>query len=265
MPTAPVRWTRFNPAAAAPLTMICFPYAGGHAAIFKSWAAELGPLVDLYGIQLPGRGHGRTEPPAEHVPQLVADLGAALAPILNQPFVLFGHSVGAVLAFEVARWLRRHRHLVPRHLFVSGRRAPQIARSDRPKWNLSDDEFIQHLSELNGTPPEILENPELLRLVLPTLRADFKLSDTYAYSPGPPLTCPLTAFGGVDDEETVGERLDGWRVHTAARFSTQLFSGSHFFIHSCEKELLASLRHSLEESAARVSEGFVTGTSGSAR
>jgi medium-chain acyl-[acyl-carrier-protein] hydrolase len=243
--------------------MICFPYAGGHAGIFKSWAAELEPLVDVYGIQLPGRGHGRKEPPAEHVPELVADLGAALAPSLDKPFVLFGHSLGALLAFEVARWLQRHRRLVPRHLFVSGRRAPQIAWSEPPKWNLSDYEFIQHVSGLNGTPPEILENPELLHLVLPTLRADFKLNDTYEYTPSPPLTCPLTAFGGVDDEESDDERLQGWRSHTVARFSTQLFPGNHFFIHSCERELLASLRHALEDDRARLRDGLARGASGS--
>jgi len=231
-------WTVFQPNPLAHLKLVCFPYAGGAASMVRSWPSLLPRDVEVYGIQLPGRLSWIAEPFATHVPELVPQIAMALSKLLDRPFALFGHSLGAILGFEVSRWLIRHRGLVPEHLFVAGRRAPQLPHTAPTTYDKSDGAFIARLRDLNGTPPEVLANEALLRLMLPTLRADFQLVETYTYTDAPPLTCPITAFGGIDDEETAGARLDGWRPQTTKAFTRHVLPGDHFFIHASERELL---------------------------
>jgi medium-chain acyl-[acyl-carrier-protein] hydrolase len=218
---------------------VCFPYAGGTASVFRSWHPQLPGQVEVLAIRLPGRGERSAEPPLTEWHELVAPLSAALSTVLDGPFVFFGHSLGALIGFEVARWLRRHRGINPERLLVAGRRAPQVPDDEPPVSATSDEEFTRRLRELKGTPPEILEHAELFALVLPRLRADFKLGETYAYVPEPPLRCPITAFGGADDDETLEGKLDAWSAHTSGTFTTHLLPGDHFFLHSRECELLS--------------------------
>jgi surfactin synthase thioesterase subunit len=239
-------WTLFNPNGTLPLRIVCFPYAGGHAAIFKSWTPHLASVAEVYGIQLPGRGQRYGEPPAADLANLVPSIARALRPILDRPFVLFGHSLGATLAFEVARWLRAHDRISPEHLIVSGRRAPTRPWMEPAKSTMSDDELARSLAELNGTPPELLRNSEVLAMVLPTLRADFKLVETYRYVPAAPIECPITAFGGTDDSESDDDSLDDWALQTRRGFTKRMFPGDHFFIHSRETEVLTGVRAVLE-------------------
>lgn len=225
-----------NPAAR--IRLFCFPYAGGGARIYRRWHESLPEAVEIFALQLPGRGNRLAEPLFSSLAPLLEAVAQALIPYLDKPFAFFGHSMGAILGFELASKLRSDRGIEPMHLFVSGRRAPQIQDTGPITYNLPEPEFIEDLGRLNGTPREILENPELMRLMIPVLRADFQICQTYAYSGRPPLGCEITAFGGSQDSKITREHLEGWREHTVAPFSMRMLSGDHFFLHSCESSLL---------------------------
>jgi medium-chain acyl-[acyl-carrier-protein] hydrolase len=228
----------FKPNPKASVRLFCFHYAGGSALIYRPWAQKLPANVEVVAIQLPGRATRMHEPLVTKLTDVVAPIAEALAPLLNQPFALFGHSMGALIAFEVARFLRRQGRALPAHLFVSGRSAPQLNREHAPLHNLPKDELMAELQELDGTPREVLEHPELMELVLPMLRADFSICDTYEYTVEPPLGCPITAFGGLQDFDVTRRRIEMWREQTTATFTMRMFPGNHFFIHSNETLLL---------------------------
>jgi medium-chain acyl-[acyl-carrier-protein] hydrolase len=217
----------------AALRLFCFPYAGGSAAIYRPWAASLPPAIELCAVQLPGRGERLDEPSYTDLRALVGDAEAALLPYLDKPFALFGHSMGAMIAFELARRLR-DRGLNPVHLFLSARRAPQLEVEEEITYNLPEPEFIDEVRRLNGTPQEVLEHPELMQMVLPLLRADFEVVETYRYEPGAPLDCPVTVFGGLQDSDVPRPQLDAWREHTTAAFSVRMLPGDHFFLHKTQ-------------------------------
>jgi medium-chain acyl-[acyl-carrier-protein] hydrolase len=187
------------------------------------------------------------EPPFTRLGPLIEALTTALLPHLDKPFAFFGHSLGAIVSFEVVRRLQAEYGLEPRHLFVSAHRAPQIPDPDPPTYNLPEPELIEELKRLSGTPPEILQNDELMRLMLPLLRADFELVQTYSYVAGPPLNCPISAFGGLRDQEVSREQLKAWREHTNASFALRMFPGDHFFIHTAEQLLLTTISKELNQ------------------
>jgi len=233
------RWLCYfkrNPKAS--LRLFCFPYAGGSAMVYRSWAEKLPANVEVVGIQLPGRASRRLEQPLSKLSELVALLGPALAGSLNEPFAFFGHSMGALVAFEFARLLRREGRALPRHLFISGRSAPQLNRCHAPLYNLPTDELIQEIKQLDGTPREVLEHPELMELMLPILRADFSICDTYEYREAAPLECPISAFGGFQDVDVPRQNLEAWREQTSSIFSLRMLPGNHFFLHTNETLLL---------------------------
>lgn len=232
-------WPVFGRRPGAELKLLCFPYAGGTSSLFRLWHLQLPEQVELAAIRLPGRAERASEPPITEWPELVRRVSASLDGVLDRPFVFFGHSLGALVGFEVARWLRRHRGIAPERLLVAARRAPHIPDTEPSTWDRDDEGFVARLRELKGTPPAILESPEVLELLAPRLRADFKLVDTYAYRSEPPLDCPIVAFGGAQDEESLEGRLDGWALHTSGRFTKHVLPGDHFFIHSRERDLLA--------------------------
>ena len=170
----------------------------------------------------------------------------ALLSYFDRPFAFFGHSMGAMLGFELARRLRASHRKGPVQLFLSGQRAPQLRGESRVTYNLPEPLFINELRRLNGTPAEVLEHPELMSLLMPLLRADFELVQTYSYEPGPPLSCPIVAYGGLEDEDVPREDLAAWREQTAAPFSMRMFPGDHFFLHSSKPLLLRQLSEDLE-------------------
>lgn len=225
----------------ADLKLFCFPYAGGTAAAFRTWHKGLPRNVEVHAVQLPGRANrvGEQVPPS--FAQLIEDLLSELIDALNPGFAFFGHSMGAILAYEVARTLRRYRLPLPVRLFLSGHRAPHVPRVGNAVHAASDDDLIASVRRLGGTPEDVLANPELLQLVLPTLRADFRLCETYRYRPEPPLAMPITAFGGTDDGEATREELDAWREHTTGSFRVHMIPGEHFFVHSAESTVLECL------------------------
>jgi surfactin synthase thioesterase subunit len=229
------------------LRLFCFPYAGGSALVYRDWHRILPRSIGVYSIQLPGRGDRLAEPPFLDLLALIEPLTEAIKPYLDRPFAFFGHSMGALIAFELARKLRREYSAEPAHLFVSGRRAPQLPDSDSVTYNLGDREFIEELRRLNGTPKEMLENPELMQLMGPVLRADFQACQTYVYTDSPPLRCPITVFGGLRDNDVTREFLQPWRNHTSVSFALRLLPGDHFFIHSSEAILLRMIAQELHQ------------------
>ncbi|MEW6496027.1 MAG: thioesterase II family protein [Cyanobacteriota bacterium] len=241
------RWvTCSEPNPQATLRLFCFHYAGGGAAIFRTWSDSLPGSVEVCAIELPGRGTRLMESPFTHIEPLVQNLASALLPYLDKPFAFFGHSMGGLISFELTRLLRREYNLSPVHLFVSGHRAPQIPDSDPPIHNLPESAFLEELRHLNGTPTAVLENAELMQLFLPTLRADFSVVETYAYRPEPPLQCPITVFGGLQDLEASCDELEAWREQTNNSFVLQMFPGDHFFLQSAQQLVLQSLSQALD-------------------
>jgi medium-chain acyl-[acyl-carrier-protein] hydrolase len=177
--------------------------------------------------------------------ELVETLVPLITPLLDRPFAFFGHSLGALIAFELARELQRRAQLSPTCLFASAARAPQLPARNPPIYGLPREEFIAALSELNGTPDAIWQNKELLALLLPMLRADMSMFDTYTYLPGPPLACPILAIGGLQDTVVLPEELHGWRRQTRSVFSLRMFPGDHFFLQSSWKPLLEVISRTL--------------------
>lgn len=222
----------------ASLRLFCFPYAGANATVYRTWAEKLPDNVEVVAIQLPGRGKRRDEQPLSNLSKLVELLGSALAGSLKKPFAFFGHSMGALVAFELARLLRREGRALPLHMFVSSRSAPQLNSCHRPLHNLPTSELMQELHQLDGTPREVLEHPELMEMMLPILRADFSICDTYEYSEAAPLACPISAFGGFEDLDVPRQNLEAWREQTSSSFTLRMLRGNHFFLHTNETLLL---------------------------
>ena len=232
---------RPRPRSAAAVRLFCFPYAGGGAAIYRGWPDGLPGTIEVCAVALPGRGGRLGEVPYRELFPLVKTLSDALLPTLDRPFAFFGHSMGALVAFELARLLRRQHRPTPAHLFVSGRAAPQLRRASSTIHRLPREGFLEGLRLLNGTPPEVLGNAELLEVVLPALHADFTVCAEYRYAPDAPLECPISAFGGDEDPEVAEEDVGAWRDQTMRAFSMRIFAGDHFFLRSTQREVLRAV------------------------
>lgn len=227
------------------MRLFCFPYAGGTPSVFRNWSDGLPTDVEVCPVQLPGRGTRLMEPPFSQLPPLIEALAEALLPLLDKPFALFGHSLGSLLSFELARRLRTNYGLRPVRLFVSAGLAPQIPHRGLPIHNLPEREFSAELRRLNGTPGELLNHKELMDIVLPSLRADFALYESYRYSSAPPLNCPISTYGGLSDRKVRHSDLERWRDQTSVSFSIRMFSGDHFFLKTTEPTLLRVLSQDL--------------------
>jgi medium-chain acyl-[acyl-carrier-protein] hydrolase len=239
--TAPdVRFVCKRPVKDAALRLFCFPYAGGGVSIYRQWPEQLPRNVEVQVLEMPGREMRLHEPGFVHVDSLVPVAAAAMRRYLHQPFAFFGHSMGGLIGFELARLLRREHSVEPRALFASGRPAPQLP-VEPPTYNLPEKELIEDLREKNGTPEEVLAHAELLQLLIPTLRADFQLCQTYQYKSEPPLKCRIAAFGGLSDPFVSREDLEKWREQTTGPFQVRMFPGDHFFLHSSQSLLLQML------------------------
>jgi medium-chain acyl-[acyl-carrier-protein] hydrolase len=229
----------------ARLRLFCFPYAGTGPSIFRTWSDGLPADVEVCPVQFPGRGTRLMETPFTQLAPLVQALARALVPLLDKPFAFFGHSLGALVGFELARQLRRQSGVQPVRLFVSADRAPQIPRRDRPIHALPEEEFLDELRRLNGIPGKVLENVELMQVMLPVLRADLAVHETYIYSTEPPLNCPISTFGGLQDHKVSRGDLEAWRDQTSVSFSLQMIPGDHFFLNTIRPLLLQALSQEL--------------------
>lgn len=212
------------------LRLFCFPYAGGSSEVYRRWQSWFPERVDVCLVHLPGRGKRMNEPAFTQIVPLANAIVDRIVDEINVPYALYGHSMGAMIAFEVARELSRRRWAGPQHLFVSGNRAPQWPRTEPATFHLPHDEFIAALKRLNGTPTEILDNPELMELFIGLLRADFQAVDTYEYRPEKRLSCPITVYGGLDDKPVPQESCGAWQEQTTASCKVTMVSGDHFFI-----------------------------------
>jgi surfactin synthase thioesterase subunit len=244
-PPAAAWIVRYRQNAQARLRLFCFSYAGGGASVFRPWLDTLPSEVEVCGIQLPGREHRLTEPAYTRIAPLIQAAADAIYPYLDRPFAFFGHSMGALVSFELARQLRRTHDRYPVRLFLAAYRAPQLPNPNIKIYHLPSEVFKVVL-RADGIPERILQNEELMQAMLPTLRADFELCDTYDYKEEPPLECPLSIFGGLEDVRVSAADLEGWRIHSSVSGSLSLLPGSHFFIHSAQDLLLAAISHDLE-------------------
>lgn len=252
-PSRPSPWVvipRPNPGAR--LRLFCFPYAGGGASIFAPWARELPSEVEVVAVQLPGRESRIGETPISDLRELTPRVAEALAPFLDRPFVLFGHSNGGLMAFELTRLLRREGRTGPLHLIASGRPAPQVVLDGPALHDLPEAEFHEMLRRFNGTPEEVLQNEEIMQLITPMLRADFSLGETYQYTPEPPLQTPISTYGGVTDAEVPAWSVEAWREQAAGDFRLKMFPGGHFFINENRAELLGEVAFDLRRALARI-------------
>jgi medium-chain acyl-[acyl-carrier-protein] hydrolase len=229
----------------ARLRLFCFPYAGGGASVYRCFPEHLPSDVDVCPIQFPGREGRWGEPPFTRMPPLITTLADVLRPLCDVPFALFGHSLGAYVAFELARELHRRQAPLPRHLFVSGARAPHIPDPAPHIHRLPDPLLLPRLLEYDRMPSAISGNAEYLQLFLPILRADFELYETYVYLPQDPLDCPIAAFAGLQDRKVSSPAVAQWKLHTKSAFTFHAFPGDHFFIFRHQKSALASVTRQL--------------------
>jgi medium-chain acyl-[acyl-carrier-protein] hydrolase len=228
-------------------SLICFPAGGGSGAFFRPWASgAVHAGLRVRPVQLPGRERRLGETPFRHLEPLVEALHLHLTDELSPPYALFGHSMGALVAFALARALARDGGPLPEVLVVAGFPAPDRFRPrEEPTYLASDAKVVHRLQAFGGTPPAILENPELMALVLPTLRADFSVVETYLHRPATPLPVPVVAYGGRGDPSVSPRDLAAWRDHTARPFRARLFPGGHFFLEEDRAGFLATLREDL--------------------
>jgi medium-chain acyl-[acyl-carrier-protein] hydrolase len=244
--------TKKNPQAR--LRLFCFPYAGGGASMFRTWSEQISPAIEVIPVQFPGHESRLQERPFTRISTLVDALGPIIYPHLTMPFALFGHSMGALVAFELARTLRKRYNRHPAHLLVSARNAPQIPYTDPPIHGLSDVELIEHLQRrYQGIPPAILAEPDLMELFIPTLRADFSAVETYRYREEAALTCPISVFGGMWDERVSESNLRAWAIQTTMTFTLRMFPGDHFFFRTVGAQMVQAISQDLTQTLQKLS------------
>lgn len=232
----------------AKLRFFCFPYAGGGTSIFRDWVNGLPADIEVCHVQLPGHDTRIREKPFSHLTPLIEAMVSGLLPYLDIPFIFYGHSMGSLLCFEASRQLRKQHNLQPKHLFVSGSRAPQRPSVLKPTHHLPDNLFIAEINKrYKAIPNEILNNYEIMQLFLPILKADFSIIETYKYIPDLPLNCPISAFGGLQDEMVSPEDISAWRDQTSKEFILQMIEGEHFFINHKKQELLNAISKQLAD------------------
>ncbi len=243
---------RFHPADDAPYRVVCFPHAGGSASYFFPVSRTLSPAADVLAIQYPGRQDRRHEPGLATIAELADGVTEALLPWLDRPAVLFGHSMGATLGFEVARRLEAA-DVRPHALFVSGRVAPSRAR-DETVHRRDDAGLVAAVKELGGTDAQVFEDEAILEMVLPSIRTDYTAAETYRYTPGPLLQAPIHAYLGENDPKaTVGEVRD-WAAHTSGRFTLTTYPGGHFYLNTHAPAVIRAISDALRPSDLHITQ-----------
>ncbi|MFD5480732.1 thioesterase II family protein [Streptomyces hawaiiensis] len=224
-------WLRlFHRAHADAPRLVCFPHAGGSASFYFPLSAALAPGAEVLAVQYPGRQDRRGEPCVDSIPALADAVVGELRQRQDRALALFGHSMGSSLAFEVARRLEAEGS-GPTALIVSGRRSPRMIR-DEGIHRADDDVLIAHLARLSGTDARILGDPEMLELILPAMRADYRAAETYRYTPGPPLRCSLSVLTGDDDPQLTPAEARDWATHTTGTHELTVLPGGHFYLAS---------------------------------
>jgi surfactin synthase thioesterase subunit len=225
--------------------LFCLPFAGGGTIAFRAFPRALPDDVEVCAVCPPGREDRRLERPYDRIEPLVAALAGAIRPWLDRPFLLYGHSMGALVGFELARTLRAA-GTAPSRLVISARGAPDLPQRAPRLSTLPDGEFVTALVQrYNGIPKVVLDEPELLALFLPLLRADLAVLETYVHRPGTPLEHPISVIGGTRDPMISAADLAAWRPHTSAAFRHEMIAGDHFFIQQSQDRFLGLLNEEL--------------------
>jgi medium-chain acyl-[acyl-carrier-protein] hydrolase len=226
------------------LRLFCFPHAGAGPAQFVGWADGMGPDIDVAGVCLPGREQRINESPIRRMDPLVARLATEIGPYLRPPYALFGHSLGAQVAFALAHHMERLGR-GPAHLFVSSARAPHVPSGEPPAHTLDDESLLAHTRALDGLPAEVLAQRDLIQLTLPALRADFELSETYRPEPTTTVRCPITALGGAHDRSVPVAALRCWKDLTTGPYGVIELPGGHFYLIEHERHVVRLIRSRL--------------------
>jgi medium-chain acyl-[acyl-carrier-protein] hydrolase len=256
----PERWgVRWRPAADVRVRLFCLPHTGGGAAAYRAWASCLPADIEVVAVRLPGRETRFRERPFDRLDDLVSALVHGLEPLMDRPFAWFGHSMGALVAYEACRAMRESGGPQPVRLLVSGRRAPHLPDRYRPVHDAPTADVVARLVELNGTPREVLDDRAALSTFLPMLRADFAVSETYDWAPGPPLNCPISVFGGLRDPMTTPEELHAWKRHSSVGCRVRTFEGDHFFLHTVPERVLPAIDADLRSTRADAGRGDIEG------
>jgi surfactin synthase thioesterase subunit len=237
-----------NPLPDAAARLVCFPHAGGGPTTFRAWPAELAPTIEVATVTLPGRASRVAEPFATSLADAVGDIGERIERAGDdRPLALFGHSLGAILAYEVAHDLVRRGRSRPVHLFVAGSRAPDDRDGDRLEVTDDDAVLVEEVESRYGAiPAAVRSEPDLLAMFLPVLRSDLRLLTEYQWNPRPPLGIPITAFAGVADRAGPPQSAPRWSAHTDAEFRDVRLPGDHFFVHSQLQQVSAIVRQALD-------------------
>ncbi|MFJ2816594.1 thioesterase II family protein [Streptomyces sp. NPDC087294] len=258
MTTAVRPWLRAPaPVPGARARLLCFPCAGSGSMMYHPWRPLLPADLELWQVQPPGREDRTSEPPLTHVSQMVDALLPELRPLLDKPVLFFGHSMGALLAYTLTLRLREEGLPLPRHLFLSARPAPQRGHRGPTRHILDDAALLDVLRELGGTPEAAFSVPGLVESLLPLVRADFTVSETYRHTPVPPLDVPVSVFGGLADRLVPTEALEDWRECTRDRFSLRLFPGGHFYLHDALEQIVQVIADEHAATGSRQSAGSV--------
>ena len=231
----------------AKIRLFCFPYSGAAASIYYPWVDILPGSIEVCAIQYPGHGNRVSETLFYDLDGLLDVAQEALLPYFDKPFAFFGHSMGALVGYELARRLKKTQVKQPDLLFVSGHNAPFLPDLSEPLHNLEEKEFIFRLRELNGTPDEVLQDPELREILIPILRADFSVCETYQYENDQLLDCPICACGGLQDKYVDREGLTAWGKLTTGEFTARFFPGDHFYINTERMYLLMAIAQELNK------------------
>ncbi len=239
--------TKVNPKAG--FRLFCFPHVGGTHHVFRGWAKGLSE-AQVCPVLLPGRERRLNEQPCDRLSILVQTLADVIPD--GKPFAFFGHSMGALIAFELAREFRRRGRCGPAHIFLAALPAVHcMLHLDPPRYLLSDADFIEELRRVKGTPEEVLNDASLMEMLMPALRADYALLETYHYVDEGLLDCPITAFGGQEDDEAREQHLRAWAVYTTGRFGLHMFPGGHFFLHEVKPKIFANIVQSMRTAMNR--------------
>jgi medium-chain acyl-[acyl-carrier-protein] hydrolase len=231
----------YNADAETKFLLFCFPYSGGGSMAFGGWRRQFPSEIGVYPVVYPGReGHWR-EPCRKHLADMIDELKGEIRPLLTKPFAFFGHSLGALIAFELARALQNEGKDAAL-LFVSAHRPPRAPLARAPVHLLEEHLFIEKIMEYGGTPPALFADPELKKVYLPILQADFTVWETYRYAPHRLLQCPIYVFGGLEDSTVDKENLISWQEETENQCHLQLFEGGHFFLKDSQGALIATVK-----------------------
>jgi surfactin synthase thioesterase subunit len=224
--------------------LVCFPHAGGAASYYFPYSLALAPAIEVLATQYPGRQDRRREPLVDSIPALADSIFHALPEPAGPPYAFFGHSMGAVLAFEVARRIQAAGLPMPERLFVSGRSAPSRFRTG--DVHLRDDAgLLAEMRSVGGTDLRLFDDAEMVAAALPATRSDYRAIERYRYQPGAPLSCPITALIGAHDPQASEDDVAAWREHTSAEFELRVFPGGHFYLDACRAGVIETISTAL--------------------